>query len=175
MWWEKKPQSADSSVPEPASEMPPPPPATPKVENPMNPTTTLRQPTPTPSGSQQTILGRTIVLRGQLSGNGDLLIEGQFDGNISLEDHCLTVGPDGQVKAEIHARQVVVMGSITGNITARDKVEIRRTGRVLGDLRAAGIAIEDGAYFKGSIEIVRDDVQEVPKPVLASSASGTDD
>ena len=117
-----------------------------------------------------TVLGRSVVLRGELSGSEDLLIEGQFDGTISLKDHCLTVGTNGQVKAEIQARHVVIHGTVNGNITAREKVEIRKTGRVQGDLNAAGVAIEDGAYFKGSIEIQRDETPESPKVFAASSA-----
>lgn len=117
-----------------------------------------------------TVLGRSLVLRGELTGNEDLLIEGQFDGTINVQEHCLTVGAHGQVKAEIHARQVVIQGAVNGNVTAREKVEIRKTGRVLGDLVAAGVAIEDGAYFKGSIEILREEASEAPR-VLTSSAS----
>jgi len=104
-----------------------------------------------------TVLGRSVLLRGELSAGENLLIEGEFEGNVKLQDHCLSVGPQGQVKAEIHARQVVVHGSVTGNITAREKIEIRKTGQVVGDLRAAAVAIEEGAYFKGSIEIMREE------------------
>jgi cytoskeletal protein CcmA (bactofilin family) len=107
-------------------------------------------------------------LRGELSGDEDLAIEGQFDGKIQLRDHCLTVGAQGQVKAEIQASRVIVHGAVTGNITARDRIEIRKTGRVLGDLLAPGISIEDGAYFKGSIEILR---EEGPPAAPAPSLS----
>lgn len=112
------------------------------------------------ANSNQTIVGPSAVLRGDLSGKDDLLIEGQFDGTINLPEQCVTVGNNGEVKAEVHARQVVILGSLTGNTSARDKIEIRKTGRVVGDLVAAAIAIEDGAYFKGSIDIVRDQGQE---------------
>ncbi len=118
-----------------------------------------------------TALGRSLVLRGELTGNEDLLMDGQFDGTINLQDHAFTVGSNGQVKAEIRARQVVVHGTVNGNITAREKVEIRKTGHVIGDLKAAGIAIEDGAYFKGSIEIVREDLAESPRVMAASTAN----
>ena len=107
----------------------------------------------------QTLLGRSMVLHGELAGKEDLLIEGQFEGTISLPQHCLTIGPNGQVKADIHARQVIVQGGVTGDITAAEKIEIRRTGHVVGGLVATGIAIEDGAYFKGSIEILREQDQ----------------
>lgn len=105
----------------------------------------------------RTVLGPSINLRGELTGDEDLAIEGQFDGKIQLRDHCLTVGAQGQVKAEVQASRVIVQGAVTGNITARDRIEIRKSGRVLGDLIAPGISIEDGAYFKGSIEILREE------------------
>jgi cytoskeletal protein CcmA (bactofilin family) len=111
-----------------------------------------------------------MVLRGDLSGTEDLLIEGQFEGTISLQEHCLTIGPHGQVKAEIHARQVVIQGSVNGNITAGEKIEIRKSGNVVGDLVAAAIAIEDGAYFKGSIDILREQPQEVARALSTSNA-----
>ena len=98
-----------------------------------------------------------MVAQGQIIPGEDLLIEGQFEGTITLNDHCLTVGSEGHVKAEIRARQVIIQGAVTGNIEAREKIEIRRTGHVVGDLVAATVAIEEGAYFKGSIDIARDE------------------
>jgi cytoskeletal protein CcmA (bactofilin family) len=109
------------------------------------------------AANAHTILGRTVVVQGQLSAGEDLLIDGQFEGNIHLDDHCLTVGTEGHVKADIRARQVVILGSVTGNLSAREKIDIRRTGHVVGDLVAASVAIEEGAYFKGSIDIARGD------------------
>jgi cytoskeletal protein CcmA (bactofilin family) len=135
----------------------------PKLDEPV--TDTLRkdsgavEPQPT-----QTVLGRSVILRGELSGGEDLLIEGQFDGTINLEDHCLTVGQHGRVTAEIRAREVIVLGAVQGNITARDKVDIRKSGHVVGDLVSAAIAIEEGAYFKGSIDILREDATADRKP-----------
>ena len=128
------------------------------------------QPAPAP---QQTYVGRTVMLKGQLTGNENLLIEGQFEGTITLEDHCLTVGADGQVKAEIHARHVVVLGTVTGNIQGREKIEIRRTGNVVGDLLAAAVAIEEGAYFKGSIDVLREEPRQPSGGVLAPNALET--
>ncbi|MBI1940544.1 MAG: polymer-forming cytoskeletal protein [Acidobacteria bacterium] len=135
----------------------------------------MTETTPRVSGSatlahNQTLLGRSMVLRGDLSGKEDLLVEGQFEGTISLQEHCLTIGPHGQVKAEIHARQVIIQGSVNGNITAGEKIEIRKSGNVVGDLVAAAIAIEDGAYFKGSIDILREQPQEMARALSASNA-----
>jgi cytoskeletal protein CcmA (bactofilin family) len=164
MWWEKKPQPRATRKPGPATT----PPAKPRLENPMT-DTPLRTPAFKQDQSHQTFLGRSAVVEGELSGKEDLLIEGRLDGNIHLEEYCLTVGAQGQVKAEIHARQVIVHGSVDGNIFASEKIEIRKTGHVVGDLLAASVAIEEGAYFKGSINILREDPQEVAE---ARSAPG---
>jgi cytoskeletal protein CcmA (bactofilin family) len=142
------------------------------METPMNETTAKLAST-TPTSPHHTVLGQTVVLRGELSAKEDLLIEGQFEGTISVEDHCLTVGAEGQVKAEIRARQVVIMGTITGKIVAREKVEIRRSGRLTGDLMAGAVAIEEGAYFKGSIDILREEAQEGSRSTPPQSALET--
>lgn len=134
---------------------------TPKSSNPSQP------------GHQRTFLGRSVMAQGQLTSGEDLLIEGQFDGTINLEDHCLTVGTEGRVKAEVHARQVVIQGALTGNVAAREKIEIRRTGHVVGDLVAGSVAIEEGAYFKGSIDITRDSGTGAAGDVATSSAVRT--
>jgi cytoskeletal protein CcmA (bactofilin family) len=111
---------------------------------------------PTSASRTQTVLGQAVLVKGNLSGKEDLLIEGQCEGTLDFQDHCLTVGPQGQVKSEIHAREVVIHGTVNGKISAKDRVEIRKTGNVVGDIVSATVAIEDGAFFKGSIEIVRE-------------------
>ena len=167
MWWEKK-----TRLVVPLSVEPPAPPPPPRMETPMN-ETTVKVPSTTPISQHQTVLGKTVVLKGELSANEDLLIEGQFEGTISLEDHCLTVGADGQVKAEVRARQVVILGSVSGNVVAREKVEIRRSGHVVGDLKAGAVAVEEGAYFKGSIDILREESQEGSRSTSAQGALET--
>ena len=122
------------------------------------------------ANQNHTLLGRSVVLRGDLSGKEDLLIEGHFEGTLNLQEHCVTVGPHGQVKGEVHARQVVIQGAVSGNISARERIEIRKTGEVVGDLVAAAIAIEDGAYFKGSIDILREQTQEVSNSLPTANA-----
>lgn len=112
---------------------------------------------PVTTNANHSYVGSSCVLKGDLSGDEDLLIEGQFDGSINLRERCLTIGTHSQVKAEIQAARVVISGAVTGNITARERIDIRKTGRVLGDLVGPSISIEDGAYFKGSIEILRED------------------
>lgn len=126
---------------------------------------TMKPINPATPTQAQTLLGQSVVLRGDLSGKEDLLIEGQLEGTLNLPDHCVTVGPNGHLKGEVRARLVIVQGSVNGNISAREKIEIRKSGNVVGDLVAAGIAIEDGAYFKGSIDILREPSSEAAPPL----------
>ncbi len=111
---------------------------------------------------RQTLLGHSMILRGDLTGKEDVLIEGQFEGKLNCPEHCVTIGAKGEVKAQVHARQVIIHGSVTGNISAGERLEIRRTGRLVGDVVAAGIAIEDGAFFKGSVDLVREGAEGGP-------------
>jgi cytoskeletal protein CcmA (bactofilin family) len=138
------------------------------------PDPTPRTTTPSVSSQGASLLGRSMTLKGDISGTEDLVVEGQFEGTIDVADNTVTVGAQGQVKSEIRARHVIVHGSVTGKISAREKIDIRRTGNVIGDLVSAGVAIEDGAYFKGSIEILREgrpetSRQEAARPQAASA------
>ena len=128
-----------------------------KAEKLMADTTQASMMTSSP-GQSHTVLGGTIVWQGELSGNEDVLIEGQLDGNIDVQNHCVTVGPQGRIKADIQGGQVIVFGRVEGRIAARGKIDLRKTAFVIGDLSSAALAIEEGAYFKGSIEIIRDSV-----------------
>jgi cytoskeletal protein CcmA (bactofilin family) len=135
-------------------------------------------PTPplSPASMQEQVrLGESLIVHGELSGNEDLTIEGQFEGTVNLQGHCLTVGAHGQVKAEIRAGRVVIQGAVTGNLTARDRIEIRKTGQVVGDLVSPGISIEDGAYFKGSIEILREGSLETAHALSSRASDDHDD
>ncbi|MGB6884054.1 MAG: polymer-forming cytoskeletal protein [Candidatus Acidiferrum sp.] len=98
-------------------------------------------------------LGASIQIKGQVSGQEDLQIDGRVDGPISLSGHELTVGPTAQLNSEIHAGEVVVSGKVVGNVHARGRVDIKTDGSVTGDISTARISIEDGAHFKGRIEI----------------------
>jgi cytoskeletal protein CcmA (bactofilin family) len=100
-------------------------------------------------------LGATIVVKGEITADEDLQIDGKVEGNISLRGHRLTVGRTAQLDSEINAREVVVYGNAAGNLRARDRVEIKKDGQVIGDITTTRISIEDGAYFKGHIEIER--------------------
>jgi cytoskeletal protein CcmA (bactofilin family) len=98
-------------------------------------------------------LGSSLQIKGHITGTEDLQIDGKVDGPISLRGHGLTVGPAAQLTSEIHAREVVVYGKVVGNVHARDRVDVKSDGSVIGDISTARISIEDGAQFKGRIEI----------------------
>ena len=98
-------------------------------------------------------IGKSIVIKGELSGGEDLTIEGQVEGKIKLHDHVLTVGSSGRIKAQVVAKAIVVLGHVAGNLTATEKVDIRETGSVEGDVTAPRVAIADGSHFLGSIDM----------------------
>jgi cytoskeletal protein CcmA (bactofilin family) len=114
--------------------------------------------TPRPQGSATRApswLGPGLKIRGQISGEEDLQVECKVDGPISLGDHRLTIGQSAHVSGEITAAEVVVHGEVTGNLLATGRIEIKNHGSVIGDLATSRIMIEEGAYFKGAIEIAR--------------------
>ncbi len=98
-------------------------------------------------------LGASLHIKGEITGNEDLQVDGTVEGLVQLDERKLTVGPSAKVTADIIAREVVVYGNVKGNVRAKDRIEIKKDGAVNGDLTTARIMIEDGAYFKGSIEI----------------------
>ncbi|MEE8176730.1 MAG: polymer-forming cytoskeletal protein [Acidobacteriota bacterium] len=98
-------------------------------------------------------IGKSVLIKGELSGSEDLYIDGQVEGTIELREHNLSVGPNGQVHANINAKDVIILGSVKGDVLATDRVEIKKSGSLRGDMVAARVVIEDGAYFKGSIDI----------------------
>ena len=100
-------------------------------------------------------IGSTLEIKGMITGSEDLQIDGKFEGPISLQGQKLTVGRSGRVSSEVTAQEVIVYGNITGNLIARDRVEIKKDASVIGDITTARIGIEDGAHFKGRIEIDR--------------------
>lgn len=100
-------------------------------------------------------IGKSVIIKGELSGSEDLTIEGQVDGKIELRQNVLTIGSNGKIKAEIFAKTLVVLGEVHGNVTATERVEIRESGSVEGDVSAPRVAIADGAHFRGSIDMQR--------------------
>jgi len=127
------------------------------------------------------VLGKSVIVKGQIFSREDLTIDGEVEGTVELQEHRLTVGPNGKVLASIKAREIVVLGTIHGNVETTDKIDIRKDAKLVGDIKTARVVIEDGAYFKGNIDIVRAEVpkpQPAPKPqpvasVTAGPAAGS--
>lgn len=115
-------------------------------------------------------IGKSVVIKGELSGSEDLVIEGQVDGKIELRQNVLTIGANGKIKASIFAKQVVVFGEVIGNITASEKVDIRDNGSVDGDLASPRVAIAEGAHFRGSIDMQRAGQKAEGKPAEKAPA-----
>jgi cytoskeletal protein CcmA (bactofilin family) len=116
-------------------------------------------------------IGKSVVIKGELQGSEDLTIEGHVEGTIQLKEHVLTIGPNGRIKAQVFAKSVVVLGEVTGNVSATDKVDIRDAGSVDGDIVAPRVAIAEGAHFRGSVDMQRKSgPQAAPKPVAVASA-----
>ncbi len=109
----------------------------------------------TASGLAQ--IGKSVVIKGELSGSEDLYLDGHVEGSIALKGNSLTVGPNGQVKGSVEGKGVVVQGKLDGNILASDRVELRKSAVVNGDISAQRISIEEGAFLKGKVEIHRSD------------------
>lgn len=107
-------------------------------------------------------IGKAVKIVGQIFSREDLYIDGDIEGTIELMEHKLTIGPNGKVHASVKAREVVALGAIHGNVEASDRIEIRKDARLVGDIRTARIVIEDGAYFKGSIDIVKTEPKVAP-------------
>ena len=130
----------------------------------------------TPAGATAR-LGDSLHIKGEISGNEDLHVDGSVEGLIQLNDRKLTVGASAKVTADLVAREVVVYGSVKGNLRARDRIEIKKDGSVVGDLTTARIMIEDGAYFKGSIEIDKTgdagDSHDLDKPAFSRTPRAT--
>jgi cytoskeletal protein CcmA (bactofilin family) len=100
-------------------------------------------------------IGKSVIIKGELSGSEDLTIEGQVEGKIELNNNVLTIGTNAKIKAQVFAKTIVVLGEVTGNITASEKVDIRDNGSVDGDITSPKVAIAEGAHFRGAIDMNR--------------------
>ncbi len=154
MW--KPTQSGPSSpapTPEPIRQTPPAPAAEPAR--------------PAAVTGEQATIGKGLFIKGEITGSESLYIDGKIEGTINLPGNRLTIGKNGQVNASVNAREIVVLGKVKGNVSATDRVDIRAEGSLTGDVSAARISIEDGAFFKGGIDIKKGDAKptEVAKPV----------
>jgi cytoskeletal protein CcmA (bactofilin family) len=107
-------------------------------------------------------IGKSVVIKGELSGSEDLYVDGNVEGKIELRNHSLTIGPNGNVKADISAKSVVIQGKLEGNVNATERVDLRKSAVVTGDLSTQRIAIEEGAFLKGKVEVQREAGRGVP-------------
>ena len=172
--WKRK----EEEIPRPTVSTPTPRPVEPAKEGiPMStmPTRPV-EPVMEPSRGGSAVLGKSVVVKGQIFSREDLTVDGQVDGSLELQEHRLTIGPNGKVNANVKAKEVVVMGTLNGNVETSDKIDIRKEARLVGDIKSARIAIEDGAYFKGSVDIIRAEVSRpastpAPKPQAVATSS----
>lgn len=117
-------------------------------------------------------IGKSVIIKGELSGSEDLYLDGEVEGNIDLRNHNLVIGPNGRVRANVHAKDVVIHGKVDGNITGVDKVELKKSAVLNGDINTQRIVIEDGAFFKGAIDIRKGESKtEVVRPAVQVAAA----
>jgi len=114
---------------------------------------TRLEPKVTPAEEEIINIGKSVSIKGELTGDEDLTIEGQVEGKIELQNHNLVIGPHGRIKGQINAKNVVVIGKVVGNVSAADLVDIKRLGSVDGDIKSSRISIAESAYFKGSVDL----------------------
>jgi cytoskeletal protein CcmA (bactofilin family) len=113
-------------------------------------------------------LGKNVTVKGQIFAREDLTIDGEVEGTVECHEHRLTIGPNARVQAGLKAREIIIQGSIQGNVDASDKIDIKKEAKLVGDIKTSRIVIEDGAYFKGSIDISKPNAAK-PAPVGASA------
>jgi len=173
MWGNKKPDAPQAGQPEQKNfqtNQPPKPSSVTWEEKPAMSTDAMR-PLGATADRATARLGASLHVKGEISGNEDLLIDGSVEGLIQLDEKKLTVGATAKVTADIIAREVVVYGTVKGNLRAKDRIEIKKDGSVNGDLTTARIMIEDGAYFKGSIEIDKTEQKDSSGGAFARSSA----
>jgi cytoskeletal protein CcmA (bactofilin family) len=160
MW--KRDEAAKPGAPQPA------PAAAPAQPTPAAPHAAAEAARPQPNtnvdthrgGLEKTVnIGKSVIIKGELNGSEDLTIEGLVEGKIELRQNVLTIGPNGKIKAQVFAKSVIILGEVTGNVTATEKVDIRDNGSVDGDIAAPRVAIAEGAHFRGSIDMQRTGVK----------------
>jgi cytoskeletal protein CcmA (bactofilin family) len=117
-------------------------------------------------------IGKSVVIKGELSGSEDLTIEGHVEGRIELRENVLTIGPNGKIRAEVFAKAVIVLGEVTGNVTASEKCDIRDNGSVDGDIISPRVAIAEGAHFRGSVDMQRAGTATKPGSVTTPAKPG---
>ncbi|MCC6293959.1 MAG: polymer-forming cytoskeletal protein [Bryobacterales bacterium] len=124
-------------------------------------------------GDRTASIGKSVVIKGQLFSREDLYIDGEVEGAIEMQESKLTIGPNGRVQAGIKAREIVVLGTVHGNVDVGDRIDIRKDAKLVGDIRTIRIVIEDGAYFKGSIDIAKNEVKPAARATPPAAAQPT--
>jgi cytoskeletal protein CcmA (bactofilin family) len=188
MWNKRRDEepSKPYTPPGPGPSVAPTAPVAPSSSEPKKETTTVSsmpinrfEPDARGAGNSATI-GKAVKIVGQIYSKEDLYVDGDLEGTVEALEHKLTIGPNGTVHAAVKAREVVALGTIQGNVEATERIEIRKDAKLVGDIRTARIIIEDGAYFKGSIDIVKPEPgkaapkqQQASAPAVASHAPAT--
>jgi len=168
MWKPNQPGTNPTNPSDPIRPQPPAPLNTEPVGQRHTPT-----PSASPAASEQATIGKSLTIKGEISGSEMLYIDGHVEGSVSLPGNRCVVGRNGQVGANISAREVVILGKVNGNINATDRVDIRNEGSLTGDVVAQRISIEDGAYFKGGIDIRKPSASNKENEPAKSAAPAT--
>jgi cytoskeletal protein CcmA (bactofilin family) len=144
--------------------------STPATTAPPRPAEPVRE---TTRSSEVATIGKSVVVKGELSGSEDLVVDGEVEGSIALRGQSLTIGPNGRVRANVEARSVILHGRVDGDIHASDRVELRKSASLSGDITTARISIEDGAFFKGTIDIQKTEASPKiePRPSVAAATT----
>ncbi len=166
--WNKR--RDDEPTPRPAA-----PPVPPAMEHRVEPAPAMSAPVKPPAAEPPrgvAAIGKSVIIKGQILSREDLWLDGEIEGTVEVPEHRLTIGPHAKLTAGIRAREVIVLGGVNGNVEAAEKIDIRKDARLIGDIKTGGIIIEDGAYFKGSIDIVR--ATDGAKPAQAAKPQAKD-
>ncbi|HEU5453296.1 MAG TPA: polymer-forming cytoskeletal protein [Terriglobales bacterium] len=123
-----------------------------------------------PSRSEVAHIGKSVLIKGELSGSEDLYFDGEIEGSIDLGSHSLTIGPNGRIRANVRAKDVVVNGKVDGDVSGSERVELRRSALMVGNIVTRRVVIEEGAFFKGQLDIQREAAKEIPKEVPRAAA-----
>ena len=169
--WNRRKEEEQPPPPKPVAAQPPAQPVKPQPAKETSPMSSVpNRPTESFDAPRagNAVLGKSVIVKGQVLSREDLTIDGEVEGTIEMQEHRLTIGLNGKVRASVKAKEVIVLGTLHGNVETGDRIDIRKEARLVGDIRTARIVIEDGAYFKGNVDIVR---AEVPKPAAAAPAA----
>src|ERR1700744_4376231 len=166
--WNKR---EEPPAPRPASATPAPV-QTPEIKKEPTPVSSTPYRTPESDSRNTATIGKAVKIVGQIFTKEDLYVDGDVEGTIESQENKVTVGPNGRVQASIRAREVIILGQVQGNVETSDKVDIRKDAKLVGDITTSRISIEDGAMFKGSIDIRKPEVK-ASAPVAAAAPTGS--